>query len=91
MTDKKYEYFDIATGIYRSDGTKTEKYMGSGVWKEILLNPYERMDIHSDKYDFGQTSEILTDEDVRIALESEDYLLSLKKKRKERIKIHICE
>ena len=78
MTDKKFEYFDISTGVCRSDGVKTEKYMGGGIWKEISLNPYERMDIHSDKYDFGQTTEILTDDDLKVALESEYYLLGFK-------------
>lgn len=71
----EYEYFDIATGICRSDGKKTEKYMGKGQWKEIPLNPYERMDENSDKYDFGQTTRILTDEDLKFAMESEDTLL----------------
>ena len=75
MTDTKYEYFDMATGICRSSGQKTERYMGDGQWKEITFNPYEHMDIKSDKYDFGDTSRILTDEDVKLALQSEDEVI----------------
>lgn len=73
MTNTKYEYFDIATGTCRSDGKKTERYLGGGKWKEIELNPYKRIDSNSDEYDFGETTRI-DDDDVERTLKLEDYI-----------------
>lgn len=61
MIKGKYEYFDTATRLVRSDGEKHECYLGNGKWQEISLNPYKRIDIDSGEWDFGETTEITSE------------------------------
>lgn len=69
LDNNKYDYFDSATRLYRSDGKKTEFYAGNGVWKESNFNPNKAMDFMGDSWDFGNTTKITSNIELENIIE----------------------